>query len=83
MTYPHAHAALVDEYNIVRDVIVIPHMGDDDDRVTEYCNGIGLPGRWLDTSYLGARRGKYAGIGDRYDPDLDQFVSPTVDWGDP
>jgi len=79
MPYPHGHAALVDDTNTVRDVIVIPYMEDDDARITEYCNGIGLPGRWLDTSYLGARRGKYAGIGDRYDPDLDQFVSPTVE----
>jgi len=83
MTYQHAHAALVDDDNIVRQVIVVPYLGDDDTRVTEYCNGIGLPGRWLDTSYLGARRGKYAGVGDRYDPVLDEFTSPTVDGGDP
>jgi hypothetical protein len=35
-------------------------------------------GAWLDTSYLGARRGKYAGIGDTYDADLDEFVSPAL-----
>ena len=83
MPYEHAMAARVDDGNIVREIIVIPHMGDDDDRVTEYCNGIGLPGRWLDTSYLGSRRGKYAGVGDRYDPVLDEFITPTVDGGDP
>jgi len=83
MPYEHAYAALVDAENIVRDVIVIPYMGDDDDRVTGYCNGIGLPGRWLDTSYTGSRRGKYAGVGDRYDPDLDQFIGPPADAGDP
>ena len=76
MTYEHAMAALVDEGNIVREVIVIPYMDDDDAKVTAFCNGIGLPGRWLDTSYIGARRGKYAGVGDRYDPDLDEFISP-------
>ena len=78
MAYVNAHAARVDEANIVREVIVIPYMDDDDEKVTEYCNGIGLPGTWLDTSYLGARRGKYAGVGDRYDPDLDEFVSPQL-----
>jgi hypothetical protein len=71
----NAHAARVED-GIVREVIVIPYMDDDDAKVTEYCNSIGLAGTWLDTSYIGARRGKYAGIGDRYDADLDEFVAP-------
>jgi hypothetical protein len=71
-----AHAARV-ENGIVREVIVIPYMDDKDDKVTEYCNAIGLSGTWLDCSYLGSRRGKYPGIGDRYDAELDEFVSPT------
>jgi hypothetical protein len=74
----NAHAARIDDDNIVREVIVVPYMDDDDAKVTEYCNSIGLAGTWLDTSYLGARRGKYAGIGDTYDADLDEFVSPVV-----
>jgi len=79
MTYVNAHAALVDEFNIVRDVIVIPYCNDNDADVTAYCNGIGLPGTWLDTSYLGARRGKYAGVGDHYDPVADVFYTPTAE----
>jgi len=75
MTYPNAHAARIED-GIVREVIVIPYCNDDDTEVTAYCNSIGLAGTWLDTSYLGARRGKYAGVGDRYDSDLDEFVSP-------
>lgn len=39
-------------------------------------NTLLLPGEWRQTSYNGKFRGKYAGIGDRYDPDLDEFVSP-------
>jgi hypothetical protein len=78
MAYEYAHAARVED-GIVREVIVIPYMDDDDAKVTEYCNSIGLAGTWLDTSYIGARRGKYAGIGDRYDADLDEFVSPQAD----
>jgi hypothetical protein len=76
MPYENAFAARIDEDGIVREVIVIPYMDDDDAKVTEYCNSIGLTGTWLDTSYIGARRGKYAGIGDRYDADLDEFVAP-------
>ena len=72
----NAHAARIDDGGIVREVIVIPYCDDDDATVTEYCNGIGLAGTFLDCSYLGARRGKYPGIGDTYDADLDQFISP-------
>ena len=77
MTYHNAHAARIDDDGIVREVIVIPYMDDDDAKITEYCNGIGLAGTWIDTSYMGSRRGKYAGIGDRYDAELDEFVSPV------
>ena len=75
MAHQYAHAARVED-GIVREVIVIPYMDDDDAKVTEYCNSIGLAGTWLDTSYIGARRGKYAGIGDTYDADLDEFIAP-------
>ena len=71
----NAHAARVED-GIVREIIVIPYCDDDDATITAYCNGIGLAGTWLDTSYLGARRGKYAGIGDTYDVGLDEYVSP-------
>jgi len=66
MTYHNAHAARI-ENGIVREVIVIPYCNDDDDDITAYCNSIGLAGTWIDTSYTGARRGKYAGIGDLWD----------------
>jgi hypothetical protein len=76
MTYHNAHAARIKD-GIVREVIVIPYCNDDDAEITAYCNGIGLNGTFIDTSYKGSRRGKYAGIGDRYDADLDQFISPA------
>lgn len=76
MPYHNAHAAKI-ENGVVTQVIVIPRQeGDADELVTAYCNSIGLPGVWLDTSYVGSRRGKYAGIGDRYDAELDEFVAP-------
>ena len=71
----NAHAVRIEE-GIVREVIVIPYCNDDDAEITAYCNAIGLSGTWIDTSYVGARRGKYAGVGDRYDAELDEFVSP-------
>ena len=77
MAYHNAHAARIDENGIVREVIVIPYMNDDDAQVTAYCNSIGLAGTWLDTSYTGSRRGKFAGIGDIYDAESDVFVSPV------
>ena len=77
MTYPHPHPAS-NQDGIVREVIVIPYCTDDDAEITAYCNGIGLAGTWIDTSYTGSRRGKYAGVGDRYDAELDEFVSPQL-----
>jgi len=74
MPHDNAHAARI-ENGIVREVIVIPYCNDDDAQVTAYCNSIGLAGTWIDTSYLGARRGKYAGIGDLWDGTT--FSAPT------
>ena len=75
-----AHAARIED-GIVRQVIVIPHLDDDDAKITEYCNRIGLAGTWVDTSYLGSRRGKYAGVGDTFTMTKSggEFVSPVVE----
>jgi hypothetical protein len=75
-----AHAARI-ENGIVRQVIVIPHLDDDDAKITAYCNRIGLPGTWVDTSYTGSRRGKYAGVGDTFAMTKSggEFVSPVVE----
>jgi hypothetical protein len=35
--------------------------------------------RWVQTSYNGNFRGKYAGLGDFYDEELDFFYTPTND----
>lgn len=76
MPYENAHAAKI-ENGVVTQVIVIPYMEDDDAKVKAYCNSIGLPGTWVDTSYTGSRRGKYAGIGDLWDGV--EFKSPVVE----
>lgn len=85
MAYKNAHAARIED-GIVREVIVIPHMDDDDAKVTAYCNSIGLTGTWVDTSYTGARRGKYAGVGDMFQQTKSgpgKFVTPTPPAEDP
>lgn len=75
MPYFNAHAARI-ESGVVNAVIVIPYMDDNDEKITAYCNEIGLSGTWIDTSLLAARRGKFASVGDRYDPNIDEFVPP-------
>ena len=75
-----AHAARI-ESGIVREVIVVPNDigGDENDAaITAYVNGIGLPGKWLRTSYNGNIRGRYAGIGFTYDEELDEFIAPVA-----
>ena len=71
-----AHFAKV-ENGVVREIIVIGN----DDAPTElagqaFIASIGLDGEWLQTSYNANFRGRYAGIGDIYDAELDEFVEP-------
>lgn len=68
-----AHFAELDENNKVLRVIVVP---DEVESIGEqWCSGI-FGGNWKQTSYNANIRGKYAGIGDTYDPVNDIFVSP-------
>jgi hypothetical protein len=73
-----AHAARIED-GIVREVIVVPDDLDateSDAAIEAYVHGIGLSGKWIRTSYNGNIRGRYAGIGYKYDSDLDEFVAP-------
>jgi len=78
-----AHFAEVDEYQIVRNVIVVNNSdcggGDypDSEPIGQaFIASIGIEGDWLQTSYNNNFRGQYAGQGMTYDPTLDEFVSP-------
>jgi hypothetical protein len=42
----------------------------------EFIASLGLQGLWKQTSYNSNFRGTYAGIGYRYDSELDEFVAP-------
>ena len=75
-----AHAARIED-GIVREVIVVPDNLDateSDAAIEAYIHGIGLSGKWIRTSYNGNIRGRYAGIGYRYDAELDEFVAPEA-----
>jgi hypothetical protein len=80
-----AHFAQISS-GIVQQVIVISNddCGGGDFPASEsvgqaFIASLGLTGEWLQTSYHANFRGKYAGIGDTYDAELDEFVSPTVE----
>ena len=70
-----AHFAEIDSNNKVLRVLVVDnsqeHRGQD-----FLANELGLGGTWIQTSYNNNFRGKYAGIGDVYDPDKDIFITP-------
>ena len=81
-----AHFAQVDEYQIVRSVIVVDNddcgggdFPDSEPIGQAFIAAIGIEGEWLQTSYNNNFRGQYAGQGMTYDPVLDEFVSPVVE----
>ena len=71
-----AHYAFIDQQNIVTEVIV----GRDEDQGTDWAAYYAAVRgqRCLRTSYSGRIRGKYAGIGDVYDEQLDVFLPPDA-----
>jgi hypothetical protein len=77
-----AHFAELDENNIVTRVIVVDNQDTLDENGNEveeigiaFCQNL-LGGRWLQTSYNGKFRKHYAGVGFKYDTDLDAFIAP-------
>jgi hypothetical protein len=77
-----AHFAQLNEENLVTQVIVVANQDTaDKDGVEneaigiEFCTNL-LGGRWVQTSYNAKIRKNYAGIGYKYDKDLDAFVPP-------
>jgi hypothetical protein len=80
-----AHFAKLDENNIVTEVIVVnnnelldEHLREDEQKGIEFCQSL-FGGEWKQTSYNGNIRGKFAGLGDVYDPDNDVFTTPEVE----
>jgi hypothetical protein len=69
-----AHFALINNDNIVETVIVVPNEYEENGK--EYLNSLGLNGNWIQTSYNHSIRKNYAGIGYKYNQDLDAFIPP-------
>lgn len=79
-----AHFAKINN-NIVEQVIVVANADCGDVEFPEseplgqaFIASLGLEGEWLQTSYSGSFRGRYAGIGFVYDEVSDTFVAPEV-----
>ena len=77
-----AHFAQLNEENLVTQVIVVANQDTaDQDGVEneaigiEFCTNL-LGGRWVQTSYNARIRKNYAGVGYKYDKDLDAFIPP-------
>jgi hypothetical protein len=85
-----AHFARLDENNIVTEVIVISNDDLLDENGVEQealgvavCEQVAGAGPWIQTSYNGNFRKKYAAIGDTYQPDAEVFystISPYPSW---
>jgi hypothetical protein len=79
-----AHFAEVSDENVVEQVIVVANemLLDKDGKEVEAL-GIdflkflyGQDTNWVQTSYNGTFRGRYAGVGMIYDKDLNEFIYP-------
>jgi hypothetical protein len=79
-----AHFAELDDNNIVLRVIVVNNNEllvdgvESEQKGISFCTEL-FGGNWVQTSYNNNFRGKYAGVGDKYDKDLDVFVRISQD----
>jgi hypothetical protein len=72
-----AHFAEIDSDNKVLRVLVVDNS--QEHRGQEFlAEDLGLGGTWIQTSYNSNIRGKFAGIGDRYDEDKDEFIETVT-----
>lgn len=71
-----AHFAKIED-GIVTQVVVVANEHEENGEA--YLNSLGLEGTWIQTSYNGNIRGKYAALGDTYDAENDVFVSPVIE----
>lgn len=81
-----AHFAQIDGNKIVKMVIVVNNAelldtnGNESESLgVAFCKTLfGQDTQWIQTSYNGKFRGKYAGIGDVYDEARDEFIDPIL-----
>jgi hypothetical protein len=73
-----AHFAEIDSNNVVLRVLVVAD--EHEHRGQEFlADDCGLGGTWIQTSYNGNIRGKFAGMDDIYDEVNDEFYTPVSD----
>ena len=80
-----AHFAQLDSNNTIKNVVAVDNFNLLDENGTEQ-ESLGIafleqhlgPGPWVQTSYSGRIRGRYAGIGMIYDPVTDIFTAAEV-----
>lgn len=73
-----AHFAEIDSNNVVLRVLVVDDS--QEHRGQEFlADDCGLGGTWIQTSYNSRIRGKFAGMGDIYDPVNDVFFTEIKD----
>lgn len=84
-----AHFAKIDNNNVVQQVIVVNNDvlldGNGIERESkgiQFCKEtFGNDTNWIQTSYNGSFRGRYAGVGMKYDAVADEFIDVVVNDG--
>jgi hypothetical protein len=78
-----AHFAELDDTNIVKQVIVVhnnelldENENESEQKGIDFCV-VHYGGNWVQTSYNGNIRKRYAGVGFLYDPILNAFITPN------
>ena len=78
-----AHFAQLDQDNIVLQVIVVNNSDtmvgrkENEAKGIAFCQSLfGPDTRWVQTSYTGKTRERYAGVGYSYNQELDAFITP-------
>ena len=79
-----AHFAELNDENAVTQVIVVANDELLDNGVESEAKGVAfcqslLGGRWIQTSYSGSIRKRFAGVGYKYDAESDEFVEPQAE----
>lgn len=73
-----AHFAEINSNNIVLRVLCVPN--EQENRGHDFLSkDLGLGGTWIKTSYNGAIRKNFAGVGYKYDVIRDAFIEPEPD----
>lgn len=78
-----AHFAELDVNNIVLQIVVVSNQilekENEEQSGLDFLNSILPNKKFVQTSYNGNMRGKYAAIGDFYDENLNEFVGPIIE----